>query len=125
MKCGKMLRNVRLLKKMSAVDVAKKLNLTQASISRYEHNLQEPPIETLIKLADLYGVSLDYLVRGEDSGITITIEEYLILMKVKDILENLENRYEKLNKSINIQADNNSGTIIVGNHNNIDNELKD
>ena len=118
MKYGELLQKLRKQKNLTIKEVATYLHVTHPSISRYENNLQEPSIETLTKLADLYGVSLDYLIKGEDNGITITIEEYQTLMKIKNVLNNLENRYENLNKSINIQADNNSGTIIVQNNNN-------
>lgn len=47
--------------KKSQQDIAKLLNITQASYSRYENNQSEPDLNTLIKLADFYGVSLDYL----------------------------------------------------------------
>lgn len=119
MKCGEMLRKLRKQKGLTTYQVADQLNVTQATISRYENSLQEPSLNLLCDFADFYGVSLDYLLKGEENGIIITVEEYKILMQIKSVLTNLENRYENLNKSINIQADNNSGTIIVGNHNNV------
>lgn len=118
MKNYEILSRLRKNQKIAAKDVAKKLNIAPQTLSGYENGSHEPPIEILSKLADLYGVSLDYLIKGEDNGIIITIEEYQTLMKIKKVLNNLENRYENLNKSINIQADNNSGTIIVQNNNN-------
>ncbi len=118
MKNYEILSRIRKNQKIAAKDVAKKLNIAPQTLSGYENGSHEPPIEILSKLADLYGVSLDYLIKGEDNGIIITIEEYQTLMKIKKVLNNLENRYENLNKSINIQADNNSGTIIVQNNNN-------
>lgn len=118
MKNYEILSKLRKNQKIAAKDVAKKLNIAPQTLSGYENGSHEPPIEILSKLADLYGVSLDYLIKGEDNGIIITIEEYQTLMKIKKVLNNLENRYENLNKSINIQADNNSGTIIVQNNNN-------
>ena len=118
MKNYEILSKIRKNQKIAAKDVAKKLNIAPQTLSGYENGSHEPPIEILSKLADLYGVSLDYLIKGEDNGIIITIEEYQTLMKIKKVLNNLENRYENLNKSINIQADNNSGTIIVQNNNN-------
>lgn len=43
-------------------DIAKFLNITQSTYGRYELELSEPTLETLIKLADYYRVSLDYLI---------------------------------------------------------------
>ena len=43
------------------VDVAQYLGIAQTVYSRYERGFQTMPVEHLIKLADLYDVSLDYL----------------------------------------------------------------
>lgn len=42
-------------------ELAKLLNLSQKTYSNYENGNSEPNIETLCKIADFYGVSLDYL----------------------------------------------------------------
>ena len=118
MKNYKILSTLRKKQKKTAKDVAKLINVAPNTLSQYENGVSEPSIDTLTKLAKIYQVSLDYLILGENNGITITVDEYQTLMKIKKVLNNLENRYENLNKSINIQADNNSGTIIVQNNNN-------
>ena len=43
-------------------EMAKFLNTNQRTYGRYELDQSEPNLETLIKLADYYQVSLDYLV---------------------------------------------------------------
>ena len=43
------------------VDVAHYLGIAQTVYSRYERGFQTMPVEHLMKLADLYDVSLDYL----------------------------------------------------------------
>ena len=49
------------------VEVAKYLGVTQSTYSSYERGDINIPVEALIKLADLYDVSLDYLVgRSKD-----------------------------------------------------------
>ena len=49
------------------VEVAKYLGVTQSTYSSYERDDINIPVEALIKLADLYDVSLDYLVgRSKD-----------------------------------------------------------
>lgn len=47
--------------------VAEKLGITQTNYSKYELGKVNIPIEMLMKLADLYNVSLDYLVGRSDS----------------------------------------------------------
>ena len=46
-------------------DIAEMLNITQQTYCGYELETSEPNLKTLIKLADYYGVSLDYLVGRE------------------------------------------------------------
>lgn len=46
--------------------VAEKLSIKQTTYSKYELGKVKIPIEALVKLADLYDVSLDYLVGRSD-----------------------------------------------------------
>ena len=57
--------NLRYLRKkagMTQADLAKKLHVRQYNISDYEIGRIEPSIETLCKMADIFHVSIDYLV---------------------------------------------------------------
>lgn len=47
--------------KLSQNDVAKAMNLSQGAISAYEQGLREPNLAILQNFADLYGVTVDYL----------------------------------------------------------------
>lgn len=64
------MERLRLLRKtqmMSQHTLAEKLHLSQQSIHKYEHGLAEPDISTLIKIADIYHTTVDYLI-GHDNG---------------------------------------------------------
>lgn len=52
--------------KLTQSEVAKILNYTDKSVSKWEHGDAVPPIDVLKNLADLYNVSLDYLVTGKE-----------------------------------------------------------
>ena len=43
------------------IEVAQKLGMSQSGYSRYEGGERDIPTEVLIKLADLYDTSVDYL----------------------------------------------------------------
>lgn len=59
----KRLKRLRELKGISQKELANELgNINQQTISNYEVGVREPDIQTLIKLADYFGVSIDYLV---------------------------------------------------------------
>ena len=47
---------------LTQTELAEKLNYTDKSISKWEHGETTPPIDVLKDIADLYNVSLDYLV---------------------------------------------------------------
>ncbi len=47
-------------------DVSELLDISRSTLSKYEKGLLMPNIENLIKLADLYNVSCDYLLGREN-----------------------------------------------------------
>lgn len=56
------LKELRREKKATQEEIAKYLGIKKQSYSRYELDIAEPNIENLIKLADYFGVSVDYLI---------------------------------------------------------------
>ena len=52
--------------KYTQKQVAEVLNITQPSYIRYENGKAEPSLENLVKLADLYDVSIDFLCGRSD-----------------------------------------------------------
>lgn len=61
------LKNMREDLDMTQEEIGKKLCISQRTYAHYEAGTRDIPIETLIKLADLYNVSIDYLVGRTDS----------------------------------------------------------
>ena len=55
------LKELRKKKKISQLKLAMDLDMNQNSISRYENLEREADYATLIKFADYFGVTLDYL----------------------------------------------------------------
>lgn len=51
---------------MSQGDFAEKLNVSRQSISKWETNASVPELDKLIQLSNLFGISLDGLVRSDD-----------------------------------------------------------
>ena len=86
------LKELRLNKQMTQIQVAEYLKITKQGYSHYETGTREPDVTTLRRLADLYGVSIDYIV-GRNSPDTIVI--------TNDKADNLYQKY--LNADINIR----------------------
>lgn len=64
-----MVQNLKLLRtknKISQQQLADIIGVTQQSINKYENHKIEPDIQTLIKLAEYFNTSVDYLVGHTD-----------------------------------------------------------
>lgn len=48
---------------MTQSELAEKLNVSRQAVSRWEMGSAKPEVDTLIAMCDLFGVSLDYLLR--------------------------------------------------------------
>ena len=62
------LQELKETKKLLQKDAAKALDVPLRTYQRYEHGQQEPQLSTLIRMADFYGVTLDYLAGRSDQG---------------------------------------------------------
>ena len=60
------IRQLRLARNLSQVDLAKALGVTKQSISNWENNNIQPSIDMLIRLAQFFSVSTDYLLGLDD-----------------------------------------------------------
>ena len=63
------LKQLRKEKGVSQLKLAMDLNMNQNSISRYENEVREADYATLIKFADYFNVSIDYLLERTDNPI--------------------------------------------------------
>ena len=85
------LKYLRKEKTLTQKDLAKMLNIAVSTYSGYELETSEPSLNTLIKLANYYDVSLDYLVGREyNNNIGYLNEEQKntikLINKLKDLL---------------------------------------
>ncbi|MCG8339340.1 MAG: helix-turn-helix domain-containing protein [Proteobacteria bacterium] len=80
-------KKLRLTKGWSQGQLAKKLDTDVPRISKYETGAVCPTVEMIIKLADIFEVSLDYLLRNESNVSISKITNRELLKKVHDINE--------------------------------------
>ncbi|EPR07673.1 helix-turn-helix domain-containing protein [Ruminiclostridium papyrosolvens] len=62
----KLLRKLRKSKKLTQADVASALEIGRSTYTKYESGKSKPVSEMLIKIADYFGVSVDYLLGRTD-----------------------------------------------------------
>lgn len=55
------LKHLRKSKGYTQIAVQMRTGVEQALLSKYENGERIPPTETLVRLADFYGVSIDYI----------------------------------------------------------------
>jgi len=60
------LKEIRKKRGLSQVRLAMELNTSQNTVSRYETGEREPSIADLIRIADFFHVSVDYLLERTD-----------------------------------------------------------
>lgn len=69
---GSILKKLRNSKGLTGEDLGKKLNVTKMAISRYETDKRFPDKDTLVKLADYFDVTVDYLLgRTDDPNVKV------------------------------------------------------
>ena len=66
MTLGEQITNLRKKKGISQVELGKQIGTSGDIIGRYERNEVKPSIEVVINIADILGVSIDYLVGKTD-----------------------------------------------------------
>ena len=72
-KLNEQIRTLRKARKMSQVELGKRLGVTKSCICNWESDNVQPSIEMLVRLASLFSVTTDYLL-GLDSGDTVYID---------------------------------------------------
>ena len=61
------LKEIRKKKKYSQLKVALDLSISREALSYYENGKRSPDIDMLVKMSRYFGVSIDYLILGENN----------------------------------------------------------
>lgn|SRR5699024_9161570 len=60
------IKQLRLAYKLNQVEFGRKLGVTKQCVSNWENNNIQPSVEMLMKIADLFSVTTDYLLGRDD-----------------------------------------------------------
>ncbi|NLN51144.1 MAG: helix-turn-helix domain-containing protein [Acholeplasmataceae bacterium] len=88
MKLNEKLKTLRQKKKLTQEDVAKKLNISRQSVSKWERGINEPNLTTIKELCLIYEVSISELLDDCEVGIVLTKEEKQFKIETKLFLFN-------------------------------------
>lgn len=75
---AKNITGLRILHNMTQMELGEKLNYSDKTISKWERAESSPELSALVEMAELFGVTLDYLVKSEN------IEEAVVELKTKE-----------------------------------------
>ena len=76
---GERLYTLRINHDMSQGDLAEKLDVSRQTVSKWENNISIPELDKIIALSEVFGVSVDYIVKGQEDIPAPTVSE-----KIKD-----------------------------------------
>ena len=110
---GKRLKQLRDEFGFDQKEMGRKLNITSSAYGYYEQGRNEPPLETLVKIAEIFNVTTDYLLGRSDirensvyytlsDKLTWTQAELLVIERMqenlllKQLSENPENNVARL-----------------------------
>ncbi|MBR2070430.1 MAG: helix-turn-helix transcriptional regulator [Clostridia bacterium] len=80
------LRNLRKEKNLTIRDLQSIFGIGKSTLSLYENEKRDADYKTLKKIADYFGVSIDYILGRTDCRKTFTQEEYYNIIRLADKL---------------------------------------
>lgn len=92
MKLGDSLRELMEQNDVTQKHLARKLGITPAAVGNYIHNYREPDYNTLIRIADFFHVSTDFLL-GREVASRITREEEVLLYTFRSLSADQKDLY--------------------------------
>ena len=81
MNLGERIYTLRTEKEMSQGDLAEALDVSRQSISKWETNGSVPELEKLVKLSEIFGITLDELVTGKETERALDTEPQVVYIE--------------------------------------------
>ncbi len=87
------IKELRIAHSMNQVVLAQKLSVTKQTVSNWENNNIQPSVDMLVKIADLFSVTTDYLLERDDK-ITICVDGLTIneIAHIEQLVSDLRNK---------------------------------
>lgn len=98
MEFSERLKNLRKQARLTQVDVAGKLGISQQAYASWERGIKKPTQENLVKISQVLNVSIDYLVGNSDEGVKedeLDNVELLFRMNSKGLTEEEKKIFKK------------------------------
>lgn len=99
MALGERLKKARNDKNLTQIEAAKKLGVTNGALSGYERNYRDPDTNMLKQMAELYEVSLDYLLGNKNNN---NNEQNLSKKDERDVAKRIDELREDLSSGLGL-----------------------
>lgn len=70
------LKTLRAEHNMTQKELGRRMNLSRATIAGYETKSRQPSHEKLASMADIFGVSVDYLIDGDETLTPVSLSQH-------------------------------------------------
>ncbi len=105
---AKNIKKLRLFKSMNQTEFAELFDINRSNIGSYEESRAEPKLEVLIKIADVFKLTLDQLVRkeltvNEIAGFKLPKEEKTELKKLSSKIDELNKIMGEIQKKVSVK----------------------
>lgn len=94
MDLGKKLKSLRKAEQLTQAQVAERLGVSKTMVSAYESDLRQPSYKNLVKLANLYKVSTDWLLGNTQVS---SVDFSNLTEEQSQLIIGLVKQFEKLN----------------------------
>lgn len=84
------LKSLRNKKSISQYELAERLNLTRGQIGNYEQGKRQPDYETLMKIADFFDCTIDFLIGKSDEPSLTETQYHEALEEYEELIKELE-----------------------------------
>ena len=94
---GDRIKQLRTEAKMTQPELASRLSITRSTIAAYENNTRQPSFQVLIRLAEIFHVTTDYLLIGNNNDL---LDISGLSMEQRMIIVNLVKNFQETNEII-------------------------
>lgn len=87
------IKELRVSHGLNQVELGKRLSVTKQTISNWENNNIQPSVDMLVKIADLFSVTTDYLLgRADCSMINVDGLSHMEIAHIEQLVADLKNK---------------------------------
>lgn len=94
------IKELRIEQELSQSNMAENLGISRFVLANYEREINQPAPDMLIKIADFFGVSIDYLLGREDDFGMVNVVSIDLSDEEKRLLQDYRSLAEPLKKMI-------------------------